>query len=134
MSRKEYPKEVYETLILGGEGETPGVQVNLPWVLKQGEGFTACRNGQPIGINGILEGGPLVICQSDRLPFKDKCFEKIIANGVPIDCHAYLGPGYCSKELARVCRNGFCPPPKPSTFIDVGENLEIKIEDYQENE
>ena len=90
MSRKEYPKEVYETLILGGEGETPGVQVNLPWVLKQGESFTAC--------------------------------------------HAYLGPGYCSKELARVCRNGFCPPPKPSTFIDVGENLEIKIEDYQENE
>lgn len=100
------PQKPILRLNLGGEGEVPGcIQVNLRHVLDAGDRFIASRNGDPIGIKGILKGGPLVICDSDQLPFLPEVFDEIYANGVPIDTHTWLGPGYSSKEICRVCRH-----------------------------
>lgn len=76
------------------------------------------------GIKGILKAGPLIICDPKHLPFADNSFDEIVANSVPIDCDTYLGPRYCSKELNRVCKNGYqkkCDPP----HVKLDNNLEI---------
>ncbi|HNQ16881.1 MAG TPA: hypothetical protein PKJ26_03520 [Candidatus Woesebacteria bacterium] len=103
---RNVPQKPVLRLNLGGEGEILGcIQVNLPYVLEAGDNFVASRNGDPIGIKGVLRGGPLVICDSDRLPFLPGVFDEIFANGVPIDRTTWLGPGYSGKEICRVCKH-----------------------------
>lgn len=100
-------KDVNRKLNVGGEGEEKCcVQINLPWVMEQGENFVASRNGEKIGVKGIKEAGPLVVCDTQHLPFKDGAFSEVVANGVPIDVETHLGPGYDLSELKRVCKNG----------------------------
>lgn len=101
-------EDYLKTLNVGAEGEVPNVvQTNIQPVLDAGDNFVASRNGEPIGVRGIREAGPLIIADPTNLPFKDGAFEEVIANGVPIDTETFLGKGYSYRELCRVCRSGF---------------------------
>lgn len=97
-------KTIYTKLNAGGEGEEFGcVQVNNLSVLQAGDNFTASRDGNLKGLGVITKAGPLVICDPQHLPFRSGVFETIYANGVPIDIVTFLGPGYSSEEICRVC-------------------------------
>lgn len=101
--REQQDKNIYRVAVLGGEGDEEGVQTNLPWVLEAGNKFVASRDGNLRGLNVIRRAGPLVICDSQHLPYRSGVFIKIYANSVPIDITTLWGPGYSSEEICRVC-------------------------------
>lgn len=86
-------------LVLGGEGEEKGVQVNRADVLNPK--FKTSRDGTQ-GLDAVKAGGPVVVCDSDKLPFRTGCADEVSANSVPVDRDTYLGRGYRTDEIKRV--------------------------------
>lgn len=87
---------------LGGEGEVPGaINANLPYLMSPG--FVAARDGNT-KLKGVKKSGPVVICNSDQLPFADSCADEVLASGVPVNQHSYLGAGYKTSDMKRIAK------------------------------
>lgn len=108
-------------LALGAEGtasEEGTIQLNLPNILKPD--FSCSSDGSK-GLPRLKRAGPIVVAQSDRLPFADHFFDRIIAQSVPVcglcknsdnqeECgqtpRTFLGPVYCWIQIMRILADG----------------------------
>jgi len=98
-------KEQKIIICLGGEGECiEAINVNHKCITSKG--WRVSRDGR-LTLDDVKKVGPVVIADSDYLPFATECADEVQLNGVPVGDHTtYLGKAYSPSEIKRIAKFG----------------------------